>query len=72
MSNIAEGFESRTSGSFIRYLSIAKGSAGELRSQLYVARDQEYISSTIFYSLCEQSRKISSQVAKLIQYLKER
>ena len=72
MSNIAEGFESQTPGTFIRYLNIAKGSAGELRSQLCIARDIEYISNTNFYSLCKQCRKISSQIAKLIQYLKKR
>jgi four helix bundle protein len=72
MSNIAEGFESETQGTFIRYLNVAKGSAGELRSQLYVARDQAYITNTCFYSLCDQSKKISSQIAKLAQYLKSR
>ena len=44
MSNIAEGFESQTQAQFIRYLAIAKASAGELRSQLYVSHDLEYIS----------------------------
>ncbi len=48
MSNIAEGFESQTQSQFIRYLGIAKASAGEVRSQLYVARDQSYISEAQF------------------------
>lgn len=39
MSNIAEGFESRTQSLFIEYLGRAKSSSGELRSQLYIARD---------------------------------
>jgi four helix bundle protein len=43
MSNIAEGFESRTQVMFIEYLGRAKASAGELRAQLYLALDQKYI-----------------------------
>mgnify|MGYP001765691330 CR=1 FL=1 len=44
MSNIAEGFESRTDIQFINFLGMARASAGEVRSQLYVALDQRYIS----------------------------
>ena len=43
MSNIAEGFESRTDVQFINFLGMAKASAGEVRAQLYVALDQKYI-----------------------------
>ena len=43
MSNIAEGFESRTDIQFINFLGMAKASAGEVRAQLYVALDQTYI-----------------------------
>ena len=46
MSNIAEGNESQTESLFIRYLEIAKGLCGEVRSQLYVASDQQYIAET--------------------------
>jgi four helix bundle protein len=48
MSNIAEGFESQTQQQFIRYLSIAKASAGEVRSQLYVSRDLNYLTEEQF------------------------
>ena len=56
MSNIAEGFESQTQAMFIKYLGHAKGSAGELRAQLYIAKDQEYLSEESFsemFSLAE-------------------
>ena len=43
MSNIAEGFESRTQAKFIDYLGHAKASAGEVRSQLYIALDLKYV-----------------------------
>ncbi len=43
MSNIAEGFERSGTGEFSQFLAIAKGSAGEVRSQLYVALDQSYL-----------------------------
>ena len=48
MSNIAEGFESRTNALFINYLGHAKGSSGEARSQLYIALDVKYISQEQF------------------------
>jgi four helix bundle protein len=48
MSNMSEGFESQTQAQFIRYLGIAKASAGEVRSQLYVSRDLEYITQEQF------------------------
>ncbi len=70
MSNIAEGHESQTPKTFIRHLGIAKGSAGELRSQLYVALDQNYISSDEFTALAELCTKASRQIAALIKYLK--
>src|SRR5436309_3289351 len=47
-SNIAEGFDRGTRKQFIRFLYTAKGSNGEVRSQLYIALDQEYIEQTKF------------------------
>ncbi len=69
MSNIAEGFESQTQVMFIQYLARSKGSAGELRAQLYIAREQQYLTDEQFdlaYSLAETCSK---QLARFIQYL---
>ena len=48
MSNIAEGFESGTKQEFLNYLYIAKGSAGEVRAQLYAALDIGYLNLETF------------------------
>src|SRR3974390_2078690 len=53
MSNIAERFERGTRKEFIHFLSAAKGSKGEVGSQLYVAFDQEDINQNIFNELCD-------------------
>lgn len=62
MSNIAEGFESRTQGLFIEFLGRAKASAGEVRAQLYVALDQGYISQPQF----DQGYQLAAQTARQI------
>ena len=48
MSNIAEGFESKTQAMFIEYLGRAKASAGELLAQLYLALDRNYLDDKLF------------------------
>jgi len=70
MSNIAEGFESRTQNVFVDHLGHARGSAGEVRAQLYVARDQDYISASEFEETYDLADKVSRQLFKLLQYLK--
>jgi four helix bundle protein len=70
ISNSAEGYENQTTNVFIRHLSIAKGSSGEVRSQLYIAWDQKYITEEEFKSLAELCRKTSRQLSSLIKYLK--
>ncbi len=69
MSNIAEGFESQTQVIFIQYPACAKGSAGELRAQLYVASEQEYITSDEFKSAVSLAELCGKQLARFIQYL---
>ena len=69
MSNIAEGFERKSNKEFVRFLYIAKGSAGEVRSQLYVAHDLEYINNNEFNKLYELSTTISQKISSFITYL---
>ena len=70
MSNIAEGFESQSNKTFIRYLYQAKGSAGEVRSQLYVALDQGYVTTAQFEKLYQKAVSTSRLIAGFIAYLK--
>ena len=71
MSNISEGFESRTRPQFIDFLGTAKASAGEVRSQLYVAHDQEYLDDSEFETVSDLADKASRQLYHLIQHLEQ-
>jgi four helix bundle protein len=71
-SNIAEGFERSRRGEFVQFLRYAKGSAGEVRSQLYHARDQGYIDEDTFQSLQSQVESISRQIQGFIRHLESR
>jgi four helix bundle protein len=70
MSNIAEGFERAGNQEFCQFLYIAKGSCGEVRSQLYVAVDQGYISAKELEELLTSFKRLSSMIGSLINYLK--
>ena len=68
ISNIAEGFERGTQQEFLNYLFIAKGSAGEVRAQLYVALDIGYLNIKTFKYL----NGLSEECSRLIQSFSEK
>jgi four helix bundle protein len=70
-SNIAEGFERNTDKEFVYFLYVAKASAGEVRSQLYLANDLDYINNEDFNQLKNQVVEISKLIGGLIKYLKK-
>ena len=70
MSNIAEGFESGTKQEFLNYLYIAKGSAGEVRAQLYAALDIGYLNPETFKLLNSLALSCSRLIANFIKGLK--
>ena len=69
MSNIAEGFESRTQSQFLEYLGRSKASAGEVRCQLYIALDLKYLSHEQFNLAFDLADKSSRQIARFMDYL---
>lgn len=70
-SNIAEGVERDGNKEFINFLYIAKGSCGELRCQLYIATDQQYLKAESFQEMYNLATEISFSLNKLIKYLQE-
>jgi four helix bundle protein len=64
-SNIAEGAERGSSKDFAHFLNFSKGSCGELRTQLYIARKLKAVSKGSFDSLVRESREISAMLQGL-------
>jgi len=69
-SNIAEGFERGSKQESIQFLYVAKGSAGELRSQLFIAKDIGYMDNNDFKVLLNSATNVSKQISGFIEYLK--
>jgi four helix bundle protein len=70
LSNIAEGFERGGNPELIHFLFIAKGSCGEVRAQLMVAVDQQYMETSTHDRLHGDCRRISAMLNNLIAYLR--
>jgi four helix bundle protein len=70
LSNIAEGFERQGTAEFVQFLSVAKGSLGELRSQLYLARDLGYLGTGEAERLLDLNADAARLVGGLMRYLR--
>jgi four helix bundle protein len=68
MDNIAEGLKGTAEMSF-QFLSVANGSCGEIRSQLYRALDRKYILQSHFDGLCSKAEILAKQINTFIKYL---
>ncbi len=71
LSNIAEGFERGGNKEFLQFLAIAKGSCGEVRAQLYVALDQNYVDKNQFEEISGKLLETNRIISGLMKYLQQ-
>ena len=71
MGNVAEGYDRGGDKEFIQFLSVSKGSCGEVKSHLYVALDQQYINSTQFNQLYNSADEVGRLLGGFMAYLKQ-
>jgi len=71
MANVAEGFERGGDKEFLQFLSTSKGSCGEVKSHLYVALDQEYLTPASFDRLYGQASEVGRLLSGFMTYLRE-
>jgi four helix bundle protein len=69
MNNIAEGFDADTNAEFLRFLRYAKRSCSEVQSELYIALDQNYISSDDFQDAYDHAGRTRATIRGFIKYL---
>jgi four helix bundle protein len=71
MGNVAEGYDRGGDKEFIQFLSVSKGSCGEVKSHLYVALDQQYINPPQFNQLYNSADEVGRLLAGFMAYLKQ-
>ena len=71
-SNVAEGYERNSNKEFIRFLNIAKGSCGELRTQLYISRELDFLNKADFDRLVGESKQLSPMLHGLSRAVAKR
>jgi len=71
MHNIAEGFDSGTNAEFVRFLKMARRSASEVQSELYLALDRKYLSVEQFSESYKLATEAKQLINAFITYLRE-